>query len=83
MVPWYIYIIFKDIKSKRSHNYSVAAGSETFVRIRSGTDINVSDPDSNPDPRIRIRIRIGFLHSDPDSNLDPNPKLSVSTPVLA
>ena len=49
MVPWYIYIIFKDIKSKRSHNYSVAAGSETFVRIRSGTDINVSDPDSNPD----------------------------------
>jgi hypothetical protein len=33
-------------------------GSETFGRIRSGTDINVSDPDSNPDPK-------------PNSNPDP------------
>jgi hypothetical protein len=29
-------------------------GSETFgrIRIRSGTDINVLDPDSNPDPNL-------------------------------
>ncbi len=27
-------------------------GSETFGRIRSGTEINVSDPDSNPDPKL-------------------------------
>jgi hypothetical protein len=35
-------------------------GSETFgrIRIRSGTDINVLDPDSNPDPK-------------PDLNPDP------------
>jgi hypothetical protein len=35
-------------------------GSETFgrIRIRSGTEINVLDPDSNPDPK-------------PDSNPDP------------
>jgi hypothetical protein len=37
-------------------------GSETFgwFRIRSGTDINVLDPDSNPDPNPK-----------PDSNPDP------------
>ncbi len=35
-------------------------GSETFgrIRIRSGTEINVLDPDSNPDPK-------------PDSNPEP------------
>jgi hypothetical protein len=29
-------------------------GSETFgrIRIRSGTEINVLDPDSNPDPKL-------------------------------
>jgi hypothetical protein len=29
-------------------------GSETFgrIQIRSGTEINVSDPDSNPDPKL-------------------------------
>ena len=27
-------------------------GSETFGRIRSGTEINVSNPDSDPDPKL-------------------------------
>jgi hypothetical protein len=27
-------------------------GSKTFGRIRSGTEINVSDPDSNPEPKL-------------------------------
>jgi hypothetical protein len=41
-------------------------GSETFGRIRSGTEINVSDPDSNPysnpDPKldeINFRLKLG------------------------
>jgi hypothetical protein len=49
---------------QKKHSTSVAdpdpEGSETFgrIRIRSGTEINVSDPDSNPD-------------WNPDSKLDP------------
>jgi hypothetical protein len=40
-------------------------GSETFgrIRIRSGTDINVLDPDSNPDS-----------NPDPKPDLNPEPK---------
>jgi hypothetical protein len=32
-------------------------GSETFDRIRFGTEINVSDPDPRPDPKLFFRIR--------------------------
>ncbi len=39
-------------------------GSKTFGRIRSGTEINVSDPDLDPDSNPDL---------DPDSN--PEPKL--------
>jgi hypothetical protein len=38
-------------------------GSETFGRIRSGTEINVLDPDSNPDSKPDPK---------PDSNPEPN-----------
>jgi hypothetical protein len=36
-------------------------GTETFGRIRSGTEINVSDPDSNPDPQHWVLL---FLWSN-------------------
>jgi len=41
-------------------------GSETLgrIRIRSGSQINILDPDSNPDSN---------LESNPDSNPDPKP----------
>jgi hypothetical protein len=46
------------VKKGVLHKCSVAdpdpEGSETFgrIRIRSGTEINVSDPDSNPVPKL-------------------------------
>jgi hypothetical protein len=54
------------LHSSRTVTFSVAdpdpEGSETFGRIRSGTDINVLDPDSNPDSNPDPK---------PDSNPDP------------
>ncbi len=46
-------------------------GPETFARIRSGTEINVLDPDSDPD-------------SNPDSNPEPklDPKKSEKEPYF-
>jgi hypothetical protein len=43
---------FSDLRNSIKISVADPEGSETFGRIRSGTEINVSNPDSDPDPKL-------------------------------